>query len=220
MLRLVLAVSLLAGCVAEEFGLDTAEESAVSVKLGRIAGPCEGTTTNADEDGTVTIIKTTAAGSCQLRAQFTTRFLKMADVREEVARRTIARGHKPERVKILGFSDQASSFLIHDIKLTGVTVRTAMWSGDLAIDGMPVATFKPRELAAVGSTTLTVPMTPSLGQIVLRGYERNTDVLATGVVQLSSIPLAQWNALPADVDVAIDFGVTAKLHVHGEYAVD
>ena len=197
--------------------MDTTEESTLSVKLGRIGGPCEGTNTRADPEGTVTIVKTPVAGTCQLRVEFTTRFLKMADVREEVAKKTLARGHKPEQVKILGFSDQASSFLIHDIRLTGVSVRSAMWQGDLAIEGMAVATFKEREVAAIGQTTLTVPMTSSLSAVVLRGYQSNTDVLATGVVELSSIPLAQWSAMSPDVEVSIDFGVTAKLHVHGEY---
>ncbi len=219
MRRLALVLTMLAGCLSQEFGMDTTEESTLSVKLGRIGGPCEGTNSNEDEDGSVTIIKTTESGTCKLRVEFTTRFLKIADVRAEVAERTIARGHKPEQVKILGFSDQASSFLIHDIKLTGVSVRTAMWRGDLAIEGMSVANFKERELAAIDTTTLTVPMTSSLSDVVLRGYHSNTDVQATGVVELSSIPLAQWSSISPEVDVAIEFGVTAKLHVHGEYAL-
>jgi len=199
--------------------MDTTEESTLSVKLGQIGGPCEGTSSNADEDGSVTITKTSDGATCRLRVEFTTRFLKIADVRAEVAERTIARGHKPEQVKILGFSDHSSSFLIHHIKLTGVSVRTAMWRGDLAIEGLDVATFKERELASIDTTTLEVPMTPSLSEAVLRGYQSNTDVQATGVVELSSIPLAQWNAISTTAEVAIEFGVTARLHVHGEYAL-
>jgi hypothetical protein len=217
--RLLVLAATLAGCT-EEFHMSTTNESTLTVKIGSLGGPCEGTHESVEDDGTVTLTKTIdiARGTCRVHVTFSATLLDMTEVRDEVAKRVVARGHVPERMTIKEFSE-GSAFLIHDIVLSGVPSTTAAWRGNLLVDELPVATFSGRDLDSLARTTLTVPMTSELSRGVLRSYETDTDMQASGAIDLTDIPLAQWNALSPERMVTLELQITANLRVHAEYQI-
>src|SRR6185295_2281848 len=102
-----------------------------------------GSNTSSDADGTMTLTRTidSATGTCRVHVSFTSILIKMNEIHDEVAKRVVARGHQPDRVTIKGFAP-TSAFLIHDIQINGIGNMTTSWSGDLAIDKKPVASFQ------------------------------------------------------------------------------